>query len=112
LHASFLAFPWLPHHEEFHSLLLFSASRFHHAQLPLKLAQEAKAPRSSSISVRVEKSFDELTDAENKIVQYNYIAKNIISSTLNLDEFFRVSQCNSAKECGIYLKSPMREPLM
>ena len=49
LHASFLAFPWLPHHEEFHPLLLFGASMFHHAQLSLKLAQEAKAPRSSSI---------------------------------------------------------------
>jgi len=52
LHAFFLAFPWLPHHEEFNPLLLFSASRFHHAQLPLKLAQEAKAPRSSSITKR------------------------------------------------------------
>jgi len=50
LHVSFLPFPWLPHHEEFHPLLLFSASRFHHTQLPLKLAQEAKAPRSSSIT--------------------------------------------------------------
>jgi len=50
LHASFLAFSWLPHHEEFHPLFLFGASRFHHAQLLLKLAQEAKVPRSSSIT--------------------------------------------------------------
>jgi len=26
------------------------------------------------------------------------MAKNIITSTLNLDEFFRVSQCSSAKK--------------
>jgi len=34
---------------EVHPFLPFCASRFHHAQLLLKLAQEAKAPRSSSI---------------------------------------------------------------
>jgi len=44
------------------------------------------------------KSFDELTDIENKRVQYDCIAKNIITSALNMDEFFRVSQCTSAKE--------------
>ena len=43
------------------------------------------------------KSFDELTDIENKRVQYDCIAKNIITSALNMDEFFRVSQCTSAK---------------
>jgi len=26
------------------------------------------------------------------------VAKNIITSTLTMDEFFRISQCNSAKE--------------
>jgi len=44
------------------------------------------------------KSFDELSDIENKRVQYDCIAKNIITSALNLDEFFRVSQCSFAKE--------------
>ena len=39
--------------------------------------------------------FDELTDLE---MQYDCVAKNIITSALNLDEFFRVSQCSSAKE--------------
>jgi len=47
LHASFLEFS--SYHEEFHPLLRFGDLRFHHAQLRLKLAQEAKAPRSSSI---------------------------------------------------------------
>jgi len=33
-----------------------------------------------------------------KKMQYDCVPKNIITSTLNRDEFFRVSQCNSAKE--------------
>jgi len=33
------------------------------------------------------KSFDELTNIENKRVHYDYIAKNIITSALNMDEF-------------------------
>ena len=52
----------------------------------------------------VEKSFDELTDAENKKVQCDCIAKNLITSALNLDEFFRVSQCNSMKEMWVILE--------
>jgi len=48
--------------------------------------------------VLVEKSYDELTDSKNKKVQYDCVTKNIITSALNLDEFFKVSQCNSAKE--------------
>jgi len=39
-----------------------------------------------------------LCEAENKHVQYNYVAKNIITSALNLNEFFRVSQYSSEKE--------------
>jgi len=48
--------------------------------------------------VLVEKSFDELTNAENKKVQYDCFEKNIITSILNLDEFFRVSLYNLTKE--------------
>jgi len=44
------------------------------------------------------KPFDELSDIENKHVQYDCIVKNIITSALNMDEFFNVSQCTSAKE--------------
>jgi len=36
-------------------------------------------------------------EVENKHVQYDCQAKNIITPTLNLDEFLRVSQCSSAK---------------
>ena len=48
--------------------------------------------------VSIVKSYDELSEAENKKVQYDCVAKDIITSTLNLDEFFRVSRCNLAKE--------------
>jgi len=48
--------------------------------------------------VSTTKCFDELTDLKNKKMQYDCVAKNIITSALNLDEFFRVSQCSSAKE--------------
>jgi len=48
--------------------------------------------------VSTAKCFDELTDLENRKMQYDCVAKNIITSALNLDEFFRVSQCSSAKE--------------
>ena len=48
--------------------------------------------------ISVAKPFDELTNVENKRVQYDCVANNIITSSLNLDEFFRVSQCSSAKE--------------
>jgi len=41
--------------------------------------------------VPFEKSFDELTDAENKKCNMTLLQKNIISSAVNLDEFFRVS---------------------
>jgi len=55
-------------------------------------------PVSVVNGISVAKPLDELTKAENKHVQYDCVAKNIITSALNLDEFFRVSQCNSAKE--------------
>jgi len=48
-------------------------------------------PTSVVDGVPVEKSYDELTDAENKRMQYDCVAKNIITSALNLDEFFKVS---------------------
>ena len=35
---------------------------------------------------------------ESKKAKFDCIAKNIITSALNSDEFFRVSQCKSAKE--------------
>ena len=39
----------------------------------------------------VAKRFDELTEIENKRVQHDCVANNIITLALNLEEFFRVS---------------------
>jgi len=45
-----------------------------------------------------EKPWSQWTEQESKKAQYDCIAKNIITSDLSFDEFFRVSQCESAKE--------------
>jgi len=44
------------------------------------------------------KDFLSWTPDENKRAPYDVRAKNIISSALTLDEFYRVSICQSAKE--------------
>ena len=44
------------------------------------------------------KPWSQWIEAENKRAKFDFIAKNIITSALNSDEFFRVSQCASAKE--------------
>jgi len=46
----------------------------------------------------VKKPWSDWSESERKKAQYNSLAKNIITSALNMDEFFRVSQCNSAKD--------------
>jgi len=45
-----------------------------------------------------EKPWSQWTEQESKKSQYNCIAKNMIRYALSSDEFFRVSQCESAKE--------------
>nr|KYP36605.1 hypothetical protein KK1_042263 [Cajanus cajan] len=45
-----------------------------------------------------EKHWSEWSDDEKKRAQYDYRAKNIITFALSIDEFFRISQCKSAKE--------------
>jgi len=45
-----------------------------------------------------EKPWSQWTEYESKKAQYDCFAKNIITSALSYDEFFRVSQCESAKE--------------
>ena len=46
----------------------------------------------------IEKLWSQWTDSKNKKAKFDYIAKSIITSALNSYEFFRVSQCKSAKE--------------
>jgi len=46
----------------------------------------------------VTKPRSEWSESEKKKAQYDLVAKNIITSALTMDEFFRISQCNLAKE--------------
>ena len=46
----------------------------------------------------IKKPWSEWNDNEKKKAQYDSLAKIIITSALNMDEFFRVLQCNFAKE--------------
>jgi len=55
-------------------------------------------PKVVIVGHYVDKPQSKWIDSESKKAQYNCIAKNIIISSVNLDEFFRVSQCTLAKE--------------
>ncbi|XP_068461660.1 uncharacterized protein [Phaseolus vulgaris] len=61
-----------------------------------------KDEESSSESIvkdeQVEKPRSEWNDTERRKAQHDLVAKNIITSALTMDEFFRISQCKSAKE--------------
>jgi len=46
----------------------------------------------------VKKPWSDWSESERKKAQYDSLAKNIITYALNMDEFFRVSQCNLANE--------------
>ena len=46
----------------------------------------------------VDKPWSDWTDSESKKAHYGCITKNIVTSSLNLDEFFRVSQYSLTKE--------------
>ncbi|XP_068465980.1 uncharacterized protein [Phaseolus vulgaris] len=53
-------------------------------------------PQVKKDDVLVDKPSSE--QAENKKAKFDWIAKNIITSALSCDEFFRISQCSSTKE--------------
>nr|KYP32383.1 Retrovirus-related Pol polyprotein from transposon TNT 1-94 [Cajanus cajan] len=55
-------------------------------------------PMTKDDDEKREKHWSEWSDDERKRAQYDYRAKNIITSALSIDEFFRISQCKSAKE--------------
>nr|KYP31311.1 hypothetical protein KK1_048463 [Cajanus cajan] len=59
-----------------------------------------------------EKHWSEWSDDEKKRAQYDYRAKNIITSALSIDEFFRIFQCKSAKEMWTLYKLLMKEQVM
>jgi len=47
---------------------------------------------------QVDKPWSEWSDDERRRAQYDCNAKNIITSSLSMDEFFRVSQCKNARK--------------
>jgi len=55
-------------------------------------------PTMAAGSTTIEKPRDQWSKEEKKLVQYNLKAKNIITSALGMDEYFRVSNCRSAKD--------------
>jgi len=60
----------------------------HGSFLPMQVVQDET----------VVKPISEWNESEKKKAQYDLVAKNIITSVLTMDEFFRISQCNSANE--------------
>jgi len=52
----------------------------------------------ASANTTTEKPRDKWTGEDRRRIQYNLKAKNIITSTLGIDEYFRVSNCSNAKE--------------
>ena len=55
-------------------------------------------PKRTIENVQVDKPWTQWTEEERMRVKYDCNAKNILTSSFNKDEFFRVSQCKSAKE--------------
>jgi len=55
-------------------------------------------PKFEKDGSNIEKPWSQWTDSESKKAKFDCIDKNIITYTLNSNEFFRVSQCKSAKE--------------
>ena len=69
-------------------------------------------PKFEKDDIFIEKPWSQWTDAENKRAKFDCIAKNIITSALNSNEFFRVSKCGSAKEmwdCLLYTSPSPRD---
>jgi len=52
----------------------------------------------ASTSTTTEKPRDKWSEEDRRRVQYSLKAKNIITSALGIDEYFRVSNCLNAKE--------------
>ena len=55
-------------------------------------------PKFEKDGSSIEKAWSQWIDTENKRAKFDCISKNIITSALNSDEFFRISQCAYAKE--------------
>jgi len=54
--------------------------------------------RSTSTGITIEKPRDKWSEEDRRKVQYNLKAKNIITSALWIDEYFRISNCTNTNE--------------
>jgi len=66
----------------------------------------------ASTSTTTEKPIDKWTEEDRRRFQYNLKAKNIITSALGINEYFKVSNCSNAKEMWILSNLHMKAPLM
>jgi len=57
----------------------------------------------------VEKPWSEWTESDSKKTKFDWIGKTIITSVLSSYEFFRVSQCKTAKEMWNILEVTLEE---
>ena len=55
-------------------------------------------PTMAAGNTTIQKPRDQWSEEEKRLVQHNLKAKNIITSALGMDEYFRVSNCRSAKD--------------
>jgi len=53
---------------------------------------------STSTGTTIEKPREKWSEEDKRRVQYNLKTKNIVTSALRIDEYFRISNCMSAKE--------------
>jgi len=58
-------------------------------------------PKTVVDGVTVDKPWSEWSAEESRRDQFDCIAKNIVTFTLNVDEFFRVSSALQPKKCGM-----------
>ena len=59
---------------------------------------ELYIPKHVVDNKQVDKPWNQWTEKERKLAQYDCTTKSILTSSLNMNEFFRFSQCKSAKE--------------
>jgi len=55
-------------------------------------------PMHAVKDIIVMKTWSDWSKTEKKKGQYDFVVKSIITSALNMDEFYRVSQCCSSKK--------------
>ncbi|XP_068503719.1 uncharacterized protein [Phaseolus vulgaris] len=80
----------------------------YYTEITLKLPLTQMATRVALDAVikdeTMKKPRSEWSESDRKKAQFDSVAKNIITSALTMDEFFKISQCYSAKEMWVVLE--------